>query len=206
MPMQKHLAKGNSKMADATINNDYKTEQLYLYLCTKLQGQPTFGITVMSKLLFYIDAVSYLKTKKPISNFTYVRQKYGITPKPDQLSYITGSLKAKDAIRTKVVPFFGYGQQRSEPLAQPDLKVFSSTEIANIEQVLDDAISSFSATEISEFNHRLWAWKLANDFEEIPLYAYLITSSVPSPKETADSLTIVKQWENERGDATIRHS
>lgn len=161
------------------VEEDKKTEELILYICSKLEDEKTFGATVLNKILFYIDASAFVETGKQISRFTYIKQGFGITPNPKEFLPIKDSLIRSERLKEKHVQFFGREQRRPVALAEPDVKLFTSDEIAKIDTIIE-ALRDANASIVSSISHDVLAYKVANPKEEIPISSYLLTAEYPS--------------------------
>ncbi|MEM6262689.1 MAG: type II toxin-antitoxin system antitoxin SocA domain-containing protein, partial [Bacteroidota bacterium] len=70
-----------------------KTEELILYVSTKLQNDPHYGAIKLNKALYYIDNIHFAKYGTPVTDFKYIKQEMGPTPKPAEFFTIINSLK-----------------------------------------------------------------------------------------------------------------
>lgn len=168
-------------MAIRTENNnsiDLKTEQLLLYIAEKCKESQNFGATHINKILYYVDNINYLKTGKPISKFTYIRQEFGPTPKPALFLGLRDKLVNEGKISIDVVPdIYGYKQKRIVNKKYPlSLSEISAEEISLIDDIIN-ACTKYNAITMSNLTHDHLSWKIVKEKEDIPYYAYLLTKA-----------------------------
>jgi hypothetical protein len=60
-----------------------------------------------------------------------------------------------------------YLQKRLVPLRDPDLSLFSGTEIAMVEQVIEQ-LRGHTATAVSDLSHGMLGWQVTPEHETIP--------------------------------------
>ncbi|KAB7731763.1 DUF4065 domain-containing protein [Rudanella paleaurantiibacter] len=154
---------------------DHKTKELLIYVASKLHSRPTYGATVLNKVLYFIDCESYLRTGKPVTNFTYVKLASGPAPKPTQFLCLMNALVRSGDITEGVTERFGKTQTRHIPMRQPVLSQFDSDELVLINKVINSFCTK-SAADISNMTHQLIAWKFARINEELPFFTCLLTS------------------------------
>lgn len=162
--------------------SDAKTKELVLYIANALKDQPAYGATLLNKALYYIDNVSYLKFKKPVSNLKYVKQHYGATPSPSEFLSLWNELIHNKDLEEVKTEFFGKVQKKHLALRSPNIEYFNNEEIMLIDKVIAN-ISNHNATSISNASHKVLAWEIADDMEELPLYSYLLTSKIPTDND-----------------------
>ena len=183
----------------STVASDKKTEELILYVCDKLKEEKTFGATVLNKVLYYIDAISYAEKGNPISNFTYVKQDHGITPHPKYF------MPLKDKLLTEeIVNYHGLKQKKPIPRKTADLKVFTAEEIVHIDNVLS-IFRDTNAAIASSISHDETGYKLAKHMEEIPLFTYLLTHSYPKEKDISWAKKTIKSFKSKYGKSLQRN-
>lgn len=151
-----------------------KTENLLLHICEQLKGEDTFGSVVLNKVLYYIDNISYLKTGKPISEFTYIKQDMGPTPSPRQFLSLRDKLIAEGRFTILEENCFGKTKKRPVSLQYPDLDSFSGEEMHLIDSVVN-AFKKVNGTDASNFSHEEICWQIARPMEELPFHTYLLT-------------------------------
>lgn len=169
-----------------------KTRELLVYIANQLQDKPNYGSTLLNKAFYFIDSVSYLKTKKPISSFSYEKQKNGPTPKPSQFLGLRNQLCESGDVMIVEKERFGFTQKKLIAKRPSDNSYFSTDEIVLIDEVLQN-ISDISATDISEFSHQFMAWKYAGDREALPFFTYLLTNKTASENDRIWALSKISK-------------
>lgn len=158
------------------LNNEIKNEQMLLYIANKLRDCSGFGSIMLNKVLFYSDATCYLKTGRSISGFEYIKQKRGHTPSPKTFIPLREKMVKSGAVEIVNIEKFGKIQKRIVAKKQPQLLAFSQEEIAIMDEICNSAMP-LNATQISNYSHHELGWQLAEDFETIPKFTYLLTNS-----------------------------
>lgn len=126
-----------------------KLEALILYIATKSQNDPTFGMTKLNKILFYSD-FSFYYEKEPITGAKYVKGDQG--PMTHDLPDALDNLKAENKIAISNIKYYGYTQKKVVPLTNRDVSLFSSEEIAIVDEIID-FFRDKDAKSISEYSH-----------------------------------------------------
>lgn len=162
-----------SLIAKTTASND-KTKQLVLYIADRMKDEKTYGATVLNKVLYYIDNVSYLENGKPISDFKYIKQGFGATPSPSQFLPLKRELIDENSATEKSFDYFGRLQKKFVATKPPDIHCFSAEEISLIERIID-LFKSVNASTVSNYNHQELCWRAAKNMEELPFFTYLLS-------------------------------
>lgn len=174
--------------------DEQKFKELVLYIADKSLDDPDFGATKLNKILFYADFLSYGMSEKPITGAEY--QKLGEGPAPRLLVPLRDEMEAEGDIIIQPTPRFNYLQHRVIPKRQANLDIFSASEIALVDKVID-AMRGLGAAEISFLSHRLYGWKIAQTGETIP-YESAFLSEEPISEyeiERGRELAVEHQWE-----------
>lgn len=161
-----------------------RTSELILYIATKLCSKPNYGSTLLNKALYFIDNIQYLKTGKPISDFTYVAQEFGPTPEPSQFLQVKQQLLDGGHAEMQEIEYYGRIQKRLLAKRDANLKDFSGEEIELVDNIIS-TIEDWDATHASEITHKYPAWQAASDREKLPFYTFLITKKAPSEEDIA---------------------
>jgi len=144
--------------------NLQKFKQVLLYILNKVGSKPNIGMTVIYKLLYFIDFDYYEKFEEQLIGATYIKNQYGPTPVEFQ-KIVKEMIKEKEITKVKH-EYFKYPQTKYLPLKEPDLSGFSANEIRVIDKVLED-LSDKNAKEISEYSHNDVPWLTTEDGEII---------------------------------------
>jgi hypothetical protein len=159
-----------------------RTTELIIYISDKLKNKSNYGSTLLSKALCFIDAMSYLKTGKPISNLTYIKQEFGPTPEPSKYLSIRDHLTKTEELEKVETFYFGKKQTKFIAAREANIRVFDTDEIVLIDDVLE-SICELNAATISDFTHQFISWIFANHKEELPFYTFLLSKTEPEKKD-----------------------
>ncbi len=159
-----------------------KLAELLLHVAGSLAGHPSAGATKLNKLLFFAELAHVRAHGRPITGAEYQRLAHG--PAPRRLVPIRERLLANgDAVLRKEV-FVGRIQERLEPRRQADLSRFEDTELATINEVIEQ-LGERTGTELSELSHREPAWNLVAEGETIPYEAAFLRPGPAGPRALA---------------------
>lgn len=158
-----------------------RTEELIIYIASKLQDKPNYGATLLGKCLCLIDSMSYLNKGKAISNLEYIKQERGPTPDPSVYLSVRDKLEITGELEKIEKDYFGRKQIRYIAKREAFIEVFSDEEIALISDVIE-SIEDINATDISDYTHTFIAWIFAHHKEHLPFYTFLLTSKEPDDK------------------------
>jgi len=144
--------------------NIEKFKQVLLYILEKVGGKPNVGLTVLYKLLYFIDFDYYEKYETQLMGLTYFNNKQGPTPR----EFVKVVEQMKDARELEEVKskFFKYEQKKFLPLMSPDLSVLTGRELEMIDDVLA-RYSDKSAKELSDMTHKDTPWRVTKLGEDI---------------------------------------
>jgi hypothetical protein len=171
-----------------------KTVELIIYITAKWRDKPKCGAIHLNKALCLSDVFSYRQTGKQITNLTYIKQEFGPTPNPRQFLPIRNFLIEQGDAELLDVHYFGQVQKRLVPKRPPNLELFTKDEIVLIDQVLEE-IAEKSATDLSDYTHRMLAYNFADEKEELPLFSFLLTSVDPEPEDYEWAEKTIKEYE-----------
>lgn len=164
------------------VKKYHKTKELILYIASRFELKVNYGSTLLNKCLYFIDNVSYLKARKPVSDLTYVKQTHGPTPEPGLLLSLRDALVSADDLEIREVEFFGRVQKRWIAKRKPNMEKFSKEEILLIDNIIAN-VEDLTGSQVSEFSHQFPAWQAAVDREELPFYTFLLSSKNPSAND-----------------------
>lgn len=170
-----------------------KFKELVLYIADKCSSDPFFGAVKLDKALFYSDFLAYAIIGKPITCAEYVALEHG--PGPKLLAPIREAMEEAKDIVVQKRDRFGKTQIRVIPCREVNLSVFSAAEVALVDKILE-AIAGHSATELSEFSHLEYGWKVAQYKETIPYETVFLSSAdaTLADKERARELAQQYAW------------
>jgi transcriptional regulator with XRE-family HTH domain len=156
-----------------------KFRKVLLYVLSKVGGKPNIGMTVLYKILYFIDFDYYEKFEEQLIGAKYMKNTHG--PTPVGFSSIVGELEKSGKIETIKSKFYRYDQTKYlvNPKEPVDLTGLSGQEIAHIDWELN-RLSDFTATQISALSHKDTPWLVAKD-RDILNYEYVFYR----PEETS---------------------
>lgn len=141
-----------------------KFKEVLLYVLNKVGSKPNIGVTIIYKLLYFIDFNFYEKYEEQLIGATYRKNRYGPTPLEFK-KIVNKMIKEKEITRIKNI-YFEYPQTKYLPLKKPDLSKLKANEIKVIDDVLN-LLSDLNASQISEYSHNDIPWLTTEDQEII---------------------------------------
>lgn len=166
--------------------------ELIVYISSKCAEDSGFGATKLNKVLFYSDFEAFRRFGRPLTGLPYFRLKNG--PAPQWLLPIRRDLIDEGAIRLEQEPAGGgFIQDRTIAQREAFLDLFSKSEIALVDSVID-RLWAKSAGAVSEESHGV-AWATRADREPIPYEAAYLSND----KMTDDEMGRFSRLGQERG-------
>ncbi|MGB5156480.1 type II toxin-antitoxin system antitoxin SocA domain-containing protein [Desulfobacterium sp. N47] len=170
-------AKKQAKKQEIRISvpqrNLQKFKEVLIYILEKIGSKPNVGETVLYKLLYFMDFNFYEKYEEQLIGATYIKNKYGPTPK--EFVKIIEEMEGKDLVKVKD-SYFKYPQTKYLPLRKSDLTQLKAHEKEVIDDVLN-TLSNMNASEISEYSHNDVPWKTTEDGDIIQYEAVFYRTS-----------------------------
>lgn len=144
--------------------NIEKFKQVLLYILEKTAGKPNVGMTVLYKLLYFIDFDYYEKYEEQLMGLTYFKNTHG--PAPREFAKVVEEMKQENCIEEVKSTYFQYDQKKFLPHKQADLSKINGNELEMIDDVLA-RYSDKSASEISRISHEDMPWAAAKIGEDL---------------------------------------
>lgn len=144
--------------------NIQKFKQVLLYILEKVGAKPNVGMTVLYKLLYFIDFDYYEKYEKQLMGLTYFKNTHG--PAPRNFTKTVRSMLEKGELVEVKSKYFAHDQKKFLPRVEPDLSLLNGQEIEMINDVLR-RYADKSATQLSEMSHRDTPWRVAKEGENL---------------------------------------
>jgi hypothetical protein len=163
--------------------------ELILYVSRRCEADPTFGAVKLNKILFFADFASYIEHGKPITGVAYEKLQYG--PVPQLMRASLAKLEREGSISRVRQPFFAYEQIRVVANRDANLDVFTATDIALVDEIIQTYWNRFAA-EVSSLSHGI-AWESAKDGELIPYEAFLLSDEELTEEEINRAEELIKQ-------------
>ena len=148
-----------------------KFRQILLYILKKVGGKPNVGMTVLYKLLYFIDFDYYEKYEDQLMGLVYLKNHHGPTPLLFE-NLIKDMIKTGDVeiIKSK---FYQYPQIKYlvNPETGVDLSVLNGKEQEHIDWELQ-RLSDLTASQLTDLSHKDVPWISAEngkplDFESV---------------------------------------
>lgn len=152
-----------------------KFKRLVHYIAWRAGKRDWFGVTKLNKVLWFVDARAYTLTGQSITGETYTRGEFG--PVPKHIMPVRKELESEGAIKT----FPESSIVRLVALVPADKGWFSEGELQTIDWWIDHIDQDHTAKSISEESHD-YAWEIAKEGEELPLFAYRV-ARIKEPSE-----------------------
>jgi transcriptional regulator with XRE-family HTH domain len=141
-----------------------KFEQVFLYLLERTAGKPNVGMTVLYKLLYFIDFDYYEKFEEQLMGLTYIKNTHGPTPR--EFISVVDSMKKSGQLEEVKSAYFTYEQRKFLPHRHADLSMLSAQETAMIDSVLA-RYADKSGRELSNLSHEDTPWAVAEEGKNI---------------------------------------
>ncbi len=151
---------------DILKDKNYKLKQLILYISEKTQDIPSFGKTVLNKLLYFSDFDYYEWAFETITWTNY--RKLPFWPVPENITEVLEEMQKAWEIAIKETIYHNYPQQKIIPLKKANLKflykldkeIRKETPFSDLPiplKIVDDVLNKFryhTASQISEWSHK----------------------------------------------------
>lgn len=144
--------------------NIEKFKQVLLYVLEKVGAKPNVGMTVLYKLLYFIDFDYYEKYEEQLMGLTYFKNTHG--PAPREFKKVVDEMKEANEVAEVQSRFFAHDQKKFLPRIQPDLSILSGRELEMIDDVLG-RYADKTATQLSDMTHRDIPWRATSDGKDI---------------------------------------
>ena len=141
-----------------------KFKEVLLYILEKVGNKPNVGMTVIYKLLYFIDFDFYEKFEEQLIGATYIKNHYG--PTPVEFKKAIEQMEKNNEVEPVKSRHFQYEQKKYMPVRKPVLDILSAKEIKHIDEVLN-RLSDKTAKELSDYSHKDVPWIGTADNEVI---------------------------------------
>ncbi len=141
-----------------------KFEQVLLYVLQEVGAKPNVGMTVLYKLLYFIDFDFYEKYEKQLMGLTYIKNTHGPTPR--EFVSVIKDMEARGKLEQVKSTYYKHEQKKYLPHVSPDLSLLTGQEL----ELIDDVLRRYadkSASTLSEMTHRDTPWKATEDGKDI---------------------------------------
>jgi transcriptional regulator with XRE-family HTH domain len=160
-----------------------KFKESLLYILGKVGGKPNVGMTVLYKLLYFIDFDYYEKYEEQLIGALYIKNHYG--PTPVAFAKIVSQMEKEGAIEQVKSKYFEHEQTKYLPHKRADVSEFSAREIKHIDEVLE-RLSDKTATELSNLSHKDIPWIVAEEGRPINYESVFYRTEETSVREYSE--------------------
>ncbi len=165
---------------DVPQKNLKKFKEVLLYVLEKVGSKSNVGMTVLYKLLYFIDFDYYEKFEEQLIGATYIKNSFG--PTPVEFKKIVESMESKGELETVKSKYFLHEQTKYLPRREADISVLNAREIKHIDEVLA-RLSDKNAKELSEYSHQDIPWLITKDNQPIKYEAVFYRTKDTSVRE-----------------------
>lgn len=144
--------------------NREKMKQVIHYIVDKCQEKPSFGKTVLYKIMYFSDFNYYEIYETLITDETYIKKQNG--PIPSHFDDCCNELKNERKVNNEVVLVIDYPRIRHFSLEDPDTSLLNNEELEVIDNVINE-LSHMNAREISDHSHGDKPWRVAEYLEPL---------------------------------------
>jgi len=167
---------------DVPQNKVDKFKEVLLYILSQVGAKPNIGMTVLYKLLYFIDFNYYEKYEEQLIGATYIKNHFG--PTPIYFSKIIEDMKKKDEVEEVNSKFFLHDQKKYLPKRQANLSKLSANELQMIDQVLFQ-LSNKTAKELSEYSHTDTPWMVKKQGEVLDYESVFYRDDIHSVRDNS---------------------
>ncbi|MFA6036549.1 MAG: type II toxin-antitoxin system antitoxin SocA domain-containing protein [Legionellales bacterium] len=162
-----------------------KFKQILLYILKKVGGKPNVGMTVLYKLLYFIDFDYYEKYEEQIMGLLYFKNHYG--PTPILFENLIKEMLENNEIELIKSKFYKHEQKKYliNPEVEPDLSILNGQEMEHIDWELK-RLSDLNATVLSELSHKDVPWISAQTGKSIDYEAVFYRTADTSVRSYND--------------------
>ena len=148
-----------------------KFRQILLYILKKVGGKPNVGMTVLYKLLYFMDFDYYEKYEDQLIGLVYVKNHHG--PTPLLFENLISDMVKNGEVEIVKSKFYQYPQTKYlvDPAIEPALSILNGQEKEHIDWELQ-RLSDLTANQLSDLSHKDVPWISAEngkplDFESV---------------------------------------
>lgn len=134
-----------------------KFKQILIYILKKVGGKPNVGMTVLYKLLYFIDFDYYEKHEEQLMGLVYLKNHHG--PTPLLFENLIKEMVINNDLEILKSKFYKYPQTKYlvNPSIEPNLSILNGQEKEHIDWELK-RLSDLSATQLSDLSHKDTPW------------------------------------------------
>jgi len=139
-----------------------KFRQILLHILKKVGGKPNIGMTVLYKLLYFIDFDYYEKYEDQLMGLVYLKNYHG--PTPLLFKNLIDDMVKKGDVEIIKSKFYQYPQTKYlvNPEIEPNLSILNGQEQKHIDWELE-RLSDLTANQLSDLSHKDVPWVSAEN-------------------------------------------
>lgn len=160
-------------------------KEVLLYILNKVGARRNVGMTVIYKLLYFIDFDYYEKFEKQFLGLEYIKNHYGPTPIAFA-KVIQNMIEAEELVQVKN-KYFNKEQVKFLPLRNSKRDILSDEQFAHIDDVLR-RLADKNANELSELSHKDTPWLAAKPSELLDYEAVFYRTAETSVRSYGDGV------------------
>ena len=161
-----------------------KLVEAAIYLCELSVDDSEFGVSKLTKLLYYADCDAYLEHGEPITGTTYLHFPHG--PHPENWHQVRERMEQHGDVEILYdTAVAGYQLYLMLPLRSANLELLSSNDRRLLEAQVK-RFAGFNAAGIEQYSHQDIGWRSTEDGEPI---SYAL-AGVFSPRLSAHDIRV----------------
>lgn len=141
-----------------------KFKEVLLYVLEKVGSKPNVGMTVLYKLLYFIDFDYYEKFEEQLMGATYIKNHFG--PTPLEFKKVVSAMIEDGELEEVRSKYFKKDQTKYFPIRRAKISLLNGQEIKHIDEVIS-RLSDKNATELSDYSHKDVPWITAGEGEAL---------------------------------------
>ena len=160
-----------------------KFRELLLYVARESEDDTQFGLTKLSKILYFSDFKAFAMLGCAITGATYRRLDRG--PAPLEMLDVLREMESEGEIQRIEKRDLNLLQKRLVPLRSPEVTVFAAQELEIVDRVIDE-LRRRDASQTRLLSHLDVGWRVAYVEEMIPYHSAYISDQRPTHRELSD--------------------
>ncbi len=159
-----------------------KFRQILLYILKKVGGNPNVGMTVLYKLLYFIDFDYYEKYEDQLMGLVYLKNHHG--PTPLLFENLIDDMIKKGNVEIVKSKFYRFPQTKYlvNPEIEPDLSILNGQEQKHIDWEMK-RLSDLTAKQLTELSHKDVPWISAENGKPLDFESVFYRTSETSVRE-----------------------
>ena len=159
-----------------------KFRQILFYILKKVGGKPNIGMTVLFKLLYFIDFDYYEKYEDQLMGLVFLKNHHG--PTPLLFENLVGDMVKNGEVDIAKSKFYQYPQTKYliNPAIEPDLSILNGQEQEHIDWELQ-RLSDLTANQLSDLSHKDVPWISAENGKPLDFESVFYRTSETSVRE-----------------------